>query len=458
MKNIVRPNNPGKTSRLRVDGVWRGIVEYNVDPLKIGRCKVRVVGVHGTETSITTPNLPWAVPMDTQGFHDGGHLSVPPVGATVWVMFEMGDAHRPIYTGGWLKNPTDEREMLTLTQEKGPVLPERPISMGTWTQPIGPETPREALATPYEPTTHIAHKSIKGNTLLYAERDGFETYRIIDRAGQEFRFFAPVTPEANAGNLQQRGTRSEADGDRFPYADLAGGGSVMEMIGTSGQGIRLLAKDSSEYMEITSTNPALPSTRNSVRALLGGGLGVLEVHGLREGTETCLLSIDLHTGHVELYAAHSITLKTDILNVIASLLSVRADVQIDGDLYVTGNAVFGGEVIGTSNPRKPSLIQDPDIEFPKPVQPKADFSSDDLAGIYLAVPSTVNAGETMNFDLTGYGLRVGDTYSISHADGTPYTGFTVNSHVYHSDTFVTLNISVDGSIPDGTPFSVRVDR
>lgn len=45
---------------------WQGVVENRMDPLFLGRCKVRIMGVHTdtkTGTSIPTNDLPWALPV-----------------------------------------------------------------------------------------------------------------------------------------------------------------------------------------------------------------------------------------------------------------------------------------------------------------------------------------------------------------------------------------------------------
>lgn len=152
--------NREKYNRERIFGVYRGIVEYNVDPMKLGRVKVRIPNLHSTEKSISTEGLPWAYPMHHfGGAHDMGSYYVPSVGATIFVQFEMGDPEHPIYFGTWWKVPPMVREMNTKTSPvDGKVLPERPVSMGQWYQPIGPEAPQEVLSSPYEPTVHVLHK------------------------------------------------------------------------------------------------------------------------------------------------------------------------------------------------------------------------------------------------------------------------------------------------------------
>ncbi len=87
-----------KTSKF--NGIYRGVVENNNDPDKLGRCKIRVWGVHDemkTEEyseGISTPNLPWGEPC--LGLVEGsvsGHglFSIPLQGSHVFCFFEGGN-------------------------------------------------------------------------------------------------------------------------------------------------------------------------------------------------------------------------------------------------------------------------------------------------------------------------------------------------------------------------------
>ena len=43
---------------------WVGVIEQRVDPLAMGRCKVRIFGWHTENTSLLpSDDLPWAMPM-----------------------------------------------------------------------------------------------------------------------------------------------------------------------------------------------------------------------------------------------------------------------------------------------------------------------------------------------------------------------------------------------------------
>ena len=75
-------------------GKFRGVVSDNRDPEKRGRLKLRVPSVLDQEET------DWALPCLPYGGGTGyGLFLVPPPGAQVWVEFEEGDLHRPLWTG-----------------------------------------------------------------------------------------------------------------------------------------------------------------------------------------------------------------------------------------------------------------------------------------------------------------------------------------------------------------------
>lgn len=73
-----------------------GRVEDNDDPEQLGRCKIRVYGVHSDK--IPTKDLPWVAPdFDFIGSALGSFI-VPPVDVIVNVYFDKGDIYNPRYT------------------------------------------------------------------------------------------------------------------------------------------------------------------------------------------------------------------------------------------------------------------------------------------------------------------------------------------------------------------------
>jgi len=73
-------------------GKYRGTVAANVDPERMGRVQAIVPAVGDAM-------LNWAMPCIPFSALEAGASSLPPVGAPIWIEFEGGDPHRPIWTG-----------------------------------------------------------------------------------------------------------------------------------------------------------------------------------------------------------------------------------------------------------------------------------------------------------------------------------------------------------------------
>ena len=73
-------------------GKYRAVVDDNADPGGAGRLKVSAPSL-GKGTSA------WAEPCLPCGMNGPGLLTLPAVGAEIWIEFEEGDPARPIWTG-----------------------------------------------------------------------------------------------------------------------------------------------------------------------------------------------------------------------------------------------------------------------------------------------------------------------------------------------------------------------
>jgi len=83
---------------------YTGIVESRSDPLELGRCQVRIVGLHTHDkTQLPTQQLPWATPVQPIGsaaMNGIGYTPVGPVeGTTVIIMFADENMQQPIMLG-----------------------------------------------------------------------------------------------------------------------------------------------------------------------------------------------------------------------------------------------------------------------------------------------------------------------------------------------------------------------
>jgi len=345
----------------RIYGLLRGVVEYNLDPLGIGRCKVRIPSIHSSEISIETDLLPWAQAASVGGMHQTGSFIVPEVGATVWVQFEGGDPQYPVYFGGWLGNPISQREIHTKTS---PVdLTEFPKIVvptgGPSRQPIGPEAHPEVLGSPgFDPTAKVVYRSPKGATILVEERDGQESIRILDRTGQELSLHSPVTEEDNAGTVVvsgeipttwtgtmglRRELRAASDGDEIPLENVVGETTRVRLLGTGGQGLYILASTKSNQVDLVSIDP---EEGDEVRLRLGAGLGVLEIRGVSKGEENFRVSVNIRSGDVRVESAAQIRLATPTLAVEAEQIAIDGETRLNGNLTVSEDVIVGGKVIG----------------------------------------------------------------------------------------------------------------
>lgn len=84
--------------------LYTGIVENRIDPLSLGRCQVRIVGLHTHDKAqLPTADLPWAYPMQsvTSAAMNGiGYTPIGPVeGTSVVIMFVDTDLQQPVMLG-----------------------------------------------------------------------------------------------------------------------------------------------------------------------------------------------------------------------------------------------------------------------------------------------------------------------------------------------------------------------
>ncbi|MEU1372258.1 phage baseplate assembly protein V [Streptomyces triculaminicus] len=79
----------------RYFGKYRGTVVNDIDPLRTGRLLVQVPDVTGPGPST------WAMPCFPATGAQHGTWMLPTRGAGVWVEYEQGDSHYPIWSGCW---------------------------------------------------------------------------------------------------------------------------------------------------------------------------------------------------------------------------------------------------------------------------------------------------------------------------------------------------------------------
>lgn len=138
---------------------YYGIVENRDDPLKIGRCQVRIVGLHTHDkTILPTSDLPWSTPLQpvtSAGMNGIGTSPIGPVeGTTVVIIFADVDQQQPIMMGTLGGVPQSKAAEVAEDDSRTNVLDSTDnnvtdISGNTITTTLG--TPVESPPTPNKP-------------------------------------------------------------------------------------------------------------------------------------------------------------------------------------------------------------------------------------------------------------------------------------------------------------------
>ena len=202
------------STRVNYNLFYRGIVVDINDPLKLGRARIRVPSIHGTNKQnsnyVSDMNIPWAFPaIWSSAGNDQGMFDPPTPGTRVFMTYEAGDSKYPIYFGGI---PTKMGENAKYYK------PQMGILMGAG-QEITDDDYIKDLVTGKE---KVIYKSFKGATIIIDDFDGNESLKIIDQSGQSFTM-------GNKGDmLPRRGNKLGVSSE-----------SYMELTNNRGEKIRI---------------------------------------------------------------------------------------------------------------------------------------------------------------------------------------------------------------------------
>lgn len=171
---------------MKFNGIYRGTVINNNDPLGKARCRVRVFGVYD---DIGDDMLPWseyADPLMGGGIDSGGTF-IPDISDKVWVFFENGCHTQPVYFAG------------------APSMLDLPLA-------IADGYPRNRM-----------FKTKSGHMISINDTDGDETIRIVHRTGT-YTEYQPdgSVKEVITGNLERQVNGNMTEnvlGNRFENVD-----------------------------------------------------------------------------------------------------------------------------------------------------------------------------------------------------------------------------------------------
>jgi hypothetical protein len=148
----------------RLDGIFRGVVEDNEDPLKAGRVRVRVHGIHTSSKikteleGIPTDELPWAepiLPINEGSISGFGIWAVPLQGSHVMCFFENGNPTQLRYFGSMPGIPESKESYSNDNRDT--------MSTDGFKDPNGQYPTRQRLG---EPDWHRLSRGKKAGTLV----------------------------------------------------------------------------------------------------------------------------------------------------------------------------------------------------------------------------------------------------------------------------------------------------
>jgi uncharacterized protein involved in type VI secretion and phage assembly len=225
----------------RFYGKYRGLVVDVEDPEKLGRIKVQVPSVLGSQVSTG-----WAMPcVPYGGLANRGFLFVPEVGAGVWVEFEEGDLEFPVWVGTFWSKPGGEPDVPKIN---------------------GPDGAEGEVQSP--PTRKII-KTAKGHTLQFEDKDGEERIVLWEATHKHVVSLDEVGVAVTDGF----GNSIKTTEDGISIADAHGNSSV-----TTADGI--VVKDANgNTVETTSDGIAVTDASGNTVKMTADGIALTDATG-----------------------------------------------------------------------------------------------------------------------------------------------------------------------------------
>lgn len=339
---------------------YTGVVEDRNDPMMLGRCKVRVVGVHSEDPKLLpVADLPWAhpvTPITSAAMNGIGVAPVGPVeGTMVLVMFADGEEFQhpvmlgtipgiPIVRGSSASRLKSARRAEEKTIKGDPTVgaPEASIddSVG-FRDPSGKYPLKDYLEEP--DTNRLARAQKTDHTILKTKKDGRKTGVKI----------------ANSG--------SSWDQPEVPYAAKYPHNKVFQS--ESGHTIEIDDTPGAERIHVYSSSGSfveMDATGNMVTKVKGNGYTIIDRNGVILVEGTCAITVNgdaaIKTGgDCSLEVGGDFGLKAGKVDIDCSdfnlscskfgvLSSATVDIKANGVLAVAGSVAHVGATVQLNSP------------------------------------------------------------------------------------------------------------
>ena len=151
---------------------WIGVVEDRVDPLNLGRCRVRIFGTHTENLQLVpTSSLPWATPL--YPVNDSRTFSTPMEGDYVFGFFLDGDSSQaPAMLGVFPAIPQSVDAPKGVGFSANAKLTNSTLTENDTAKPVvSPKTPAMATIREGEPTTPALARTITGTGIEFSNNN-----------------------------------------------------------------------------------------------------------------------------------------------------------------------------------------------------------------------------------------------------------------------------------------------
>ena len=328
---------------------YAGVVEANKDPLKLGRLKVRVPHVFGSNSTgsgyIPVNDLPWALPagMPAGGSADsGGFSQIPEIGDKVWVRFLDGEPEKPIWE--WGMQTFSDRDNLKLHE----------YASGT---PVGP--PDRAILSRYGNSLEITDPAVTLTT-----RQGYQV-RLENSTGPAGGSAALVTPAGQRVSLNDLGKSIVIQGldSVVVSADSAILNGATDAMIRASQTLVLMVGGT--LLTITDESVILNTTTGATLVVdADGNISVMSSGGAAVSVENARVQINSPTGTAIVVEEGKVSVSASQMVFNTSALAVGTDARYPA-LMLTPEALawFLGHTHTNGNngsPTGPPILQFPD--------------------------------------------------------------------------------------------------
>lgn len=334
----------------------RARVEWRIDPLGLGRIKIRIPGLHPSE--VETDTLPWAMYVSNLGGgYDNGSFVIPEVGS--WVMVDQEEGTENYFYIGVIRGTGIE-------DQRGAFVPDERQIQGAWTSDGGPEVPLESRCMDSDPGKSVLFKSIKGATIVVSDSDNEEYLDIIAHSGATIRMINPKKVEQQGrsdarefSNMDNPKEKSDFDGSAFLYKSITG--SIFRIMEAPDGSISadFVAKDVDNKVGLKLEASGLKTTLFTE----GSSRSEVVLEPSKVHITNSKSSIKLEGDNADIDVTGNLNLKASnikisgVIELAGSSIKVGAPaVDIGGGTVNIGPSVNNGESISAGTPDSPSPI------------------------------------------------------------------------------------------------------